>query len=313
MDTIDTLYSQGIDNDKDLFNLYKLDAQSYDYDNHKHNEKIEEMLKSRDIRHDIAYLFRCPDEQVVYLDEQMDAQAKYLYTGLHIIDLNTHEVLNGRNADVKRYLDYEVNKYKTNLMENCKNNSTDSKIGTIEYKPIIKGLSREEIVKKIKTAVTCFSVAAGVIVTAGVAGPKSDDVSEYLNDHRYLVTDEKFRTADNTGYYYLHNNIAKNVINSNEDKDSLIYAVYNEVKHDASTINGHDINQIYYNMDLIMKDLALNSDEYLYNDFDEYLISKNCLDEKGQVNINMYDSMMHEHISKMLEENNYSFNGGKTR
>ena len=320
MSEIDFLYQlskKGVLNDGNLISLYKTDAEYYDYDNHMHNAKINEILKTRNIRTDLAHLLHCPEDQIAYLNERLDPGVKYLYTGLHLVNLDTYEVLNGKTVDMKRYLEDEINKEKekknTSLIEQCKSNSVGNTIKM--YNPVIKQLSKEEIIQKIKVAVKCFSIAAGLTVTIGAisSANNNDSVSKFLNDHRYLVTDEKVRTDDNSGYYYLHGNIAKNVINSDEDKDSLIYAVYNEVKRDASTISGHDERQIDYNMDLIMKDLAFNSNEYQYNNFDEYLVSKHCVNENGKIDRDMYDSMMHEYITKMLTENDYKFDGGKTR
>lgn len=322
MDSIDFLYSllnHGFFNDSNLVSLYKLDAETYDYENHKHNEKIEEILKTRNIRKDLAHLLHCPEEQIAYLNEKMDPQVKYLYTGLHIVNLENYNILNGKNVDMKRYLNYKEDKNKEkssdNLIENCKNNSVIPNPNGVIYRPVIKMLSKEDVKKKIGTAVKCFSLVVTFSLTASAVNSINveDDVTKYIDSHRYIVNDEKIRTDDNSGYYYLHNNIAKRILDSNEDQDSLIYTVYSEVKQDAATIYGNDKDQIDYNMDLIIRDMSFNSDDYNYNNFDEYLLSKKCVNENGNVDTKMYDQLMREYISNMIENNNFSFDGGKTR
>ena len=107
MDKIDYLYNLskfGIYNDDELASLYKLDAENYDYENNKHEKRLEEILKKRNIKEDIAHLLNCDESEIAFLNEPMSPNVKYLYTGLHIVNIGNHDVLNGRTADVKRYL-----------------------------------------------------------------------------------------------------------------------------------------------------------------------------------------------------------------
>ena len=339
-DKIDFLYhiwKNGILNKENLIMLYDLDPKEYNYDKHIRDSRLEEILKSRNIRKDLASIIECPEEQIAFINEKMSPVVEYVYTGLHIIKLGTNEVLNGKMIDVIKYLNYENNNAivkdckevyqdandvanndrknvnNTNeLLEKCKKRSCVPKYACRPYRKIKKEKNIEEMTARIGKVAKCFA-AASVVVTTGVniVMANNDVVNKYVEEHRHIITDEKLRTADNNGFYYLHSNIAKNILNENNDTDALIYVVYKEVKKDASNLISHDDDQIDYNMNLIIRDISRYSDNYDYNNFDEYLEDKKYMNKEGKIDFKVYDENMHNYILKMLSDNNYVFDGEK--
>ena len=348
MDKIDLLYhiwKSGSFNDSDLASLYKFDAESYDYDNHKHNEELEEILNSRNIRSDLAHLLHAPEDQIAFLSERMDSGVKYLYTGLHIIDLDTQEVLNGSANDMRRFIDdeekiirakkeakietkeevkeeikeevkEEKETKKENLLERCKKRSILPGYARRPYRPVKKEIEKESVIKRVATPAKYFALASTIVAATAVTPsvlPNNKAVDDFINDYRYIISEEKLRTDDSNGFYYLHGNIAKKILKTEEDDDALIYVTYKEVARDAASFSGYNEDQVDYNMNLIMFDMSLYSDKYDYSTFDEYLESKKCVDENGEANVEVYDKMMKEYITNMVNNNNYTFDGGKVR
>ena len=325
MDKIEYLYSLssfGFLRDKELAYLYKLDAETYDYENNKHNEKIEEILKSRNIREDLARLLQCDEHEIAFLNESMASDIKYLYTGVHVVNVKTHEVLNGKISDLKKYLD-NIEKEKKEKVENnpekivnkLKKKSIIPGYAKRPYRPQNKNISKEHAKEKTDDAVKSLIIAGAIVGTIMMPMIFQGDnkLENFVNENRYIISNEKVRTDDNKGFYYLHNNIAKNILNSDQDHDALIYVAYVEIKKDAATLMGHNKEQIDYNMDLLMRDISFNSDDYDYSDFDSYLVSRNCVDQTGKANDNEYNKKMSEYIVNMLKDNNYSFDGGKVK
>lgn len=329
MNEVKELYEaslQGDLNDTDLAKLYKLDSELYDYKNYRHNEIIEKILKTRNARSDIARLFHCPEEQVAYMNEKVDPVVKYLYTGLHIIDIETMEKLNDKLEEKLDFFSDKKSKVEEHDEVAKENTSSKNIFDIIKNKSVIPGYAKrpyrpekKEITKdKAKSLVSKpakYYILAGTILAVSLApvigGP--DDVDKYIDQNRYIISNEKVRTDNNDGFYYLHNNIAKSIVNSDQDKDALIYVAYSEVKKDASRLNGHDDTQIDYNMNILLRDISLNSNNYNYDDFDSYLVANNFIDDNGVASKQVYDNKMHDYISEMLKNNDYTFDGGKTK
>ncbi len=303
--------------DTDVKKIYDLDPILYDYDNHKRDEVMKQIIDKRDIKKDLAVILQCGEDEIAFTDEEMTPQKKYVYTGLHIYNLQTHEVINGKMHDLLRYTNYNSkDKGQKHVIDKMKHESLN---GTAKlYSPIVKEFSDTEKLKShIKVGLTCFCAGAALVSMIAIKDAfKPTPADDFINNYHKIVASATRRTDDNKGYYYLSSEIAKDILQSNDEPETVLYAVYDEVESDATNGFTKNQEQVNRNMNSIMTELSIYSDNFNFKTFEEYLKARGFTNEQGEVDLKMYNTVMRSYIDKMLMTKEYHFsddNGGISR
>ena len=297
--------------------IYDLDSELYDYDNHKRNELMQKIIDTRVIKSDVANICHCSEDEIALSENEINNDKKYLYTGLHIYDFQTKDVINGTMHDMLRYTNYgKENKSEKHISDKLKDKCLNGKV--VKYNPFAKNFDSEYIKKTISTSITCFCAGAALVASLGGINSwiKEKPVDEFINKYHKIVADATRRTDDGEGYYYLSGNIAKDILKSDDEPEAVLYAVYDKIDSAATHGFSKDQEQVDRNMNLLMSDLSLYSDNFNFSSFEDYLKSRGFTNEKGEADIKLYNDIMRSYIEKMLIEKEYNFsdsNGGMSR
>lgn len=190
------------------------------------------------------------------------------------------------------------------------NNSNYMGINTADYSDVKnKSLVGKQIPRNKKERISVSKndikkslVSIGAVATIAGFGisnlisfvDSKQTVSKYLFDNRDVVSENTHRTNDNTGIWYDTDDMAFSVSESDSNKEALIYSVYSNMRYDRTK-----------HMNSFMKSLSSYDAEYQqFEDFEDYIIKKGFVNEKGEPDQDSYKKYMDEyiyHIAKIDE------------
>ena len=190
-----------------------------------------------------------------------------------------------------------------NRFESFKNNSLNGQ--PIHKKNIEKEKIKKDILKgKIIKFTICASLIVGSIVVTGntMADAPTTVINEYIEENNLdIVSRNTYRTDDNRNYYYSHQQIAEEILRS-DNQEFLIYICFREM--DSKTYEKYG-NQEIRNMDDVFAELNRQSEEKSiyknYDSFKEYLISNGYSNNDGNPDYKMYDKYMQERLVKIIQ------------
>lgn len=187
-----------------------------------------------------------------------------------------------------------------NKFQSLKNNSLNGQ--PIHKENITKQkIQKTTLKKKIIKCSLCIGLMAGIAGMVLKPSPATV-INEYVDSNNLnIVSRNTYRTEDNKGYYYSHQQIAREILDS-DNPEILIYICFREMDSDTTQKYG---NQEIRNMNYVFNELnsqCQNDSIYKnYDSFEQYLISNGYCDNDGKPDYKLYDKYMQVRLIRIIE------------
>lgn len=193
-----------------------------------------------------------------------------------------------------------------NKFQSFKNNSLNGQ--SIHKKNITREKIQKDILKKklIKCSLYIGLIAGtfnlATSVSTAISNAPTVVIDEYIDENGLnIVSRNTHRTEDNRNYYYSHQQIAKEILRS-DNQEFLIYICFREM--DSKTYEKYS-NQEVRNMDDVFYQLNKQSEnDSVYKEYDsfkEYLIKSGYSNNNGDPDYKMYDHYMQERLLRIIQ------------